>query len=89
MRETVSRVLWPHPQRRDAMAVARRAVGVVTVVGTLVQIVVWLMIAAFSGGPDSPWWLISAVGSATLAVSLWVVDEHGVGLGLRGKGEVR
>jgi hypothetical protein len=89
MRDTVSRVLWPPQQRRDALAVARRVAGVVTVVGTLVQIVVWLVIAAFSGGPDSPWWLISAVGAATLAVSLWVVDEHGVGLGLREDGNAR
>ena len=56
----------------------------VTVVGTLVQIVARPVIAAFSGGPDSPWWLVSALGAATLAVSLWVIDEHGVGLGLRG-----
>jgi hypothetical protein len=76
-----SRLLWPTPQNGTSgrLGAIRRAVGVVTVVGTLIQIVVWLLIAVFSGALDSPWWLFTAAGGAVAAMSLWVIDEHGFG----------
>lgn len=66
------RVLWPDEGRLRSV---RRAVGALAVVGTLIQIVVWLLVAVFSQSLDSPWWLIYASGGATAVASLWIVDE--------------
>ena len=70
-----SRVLWPDGGRLRSM---RRAVGALAIVGTLIQIVVWLLVAVFSQSLDSPWWLLYASGGAAAIASLWIVDEFGV-----------
>jgi len=70
------RVLWPAGDR--GLRAARRAVGVLTVVGTLIQIVVWLLVAVFSRDLDTPWWLFYAAGGAAIVASLWIVDEFGL-----------
>lgn len=68
-------------QRR--LLVARSAIAYFGTVATLVQIVVWLMIAAFSGALDSPWWLwtavpaLAAVGALSIAARWhsWFTEE--------------
>ena len=70
-----TRVLWPDGGRLRSV---RRAVGILAIVGTLIQIVVWLLVAVFSQSLDSPWWLLYGSGGATAIVSLWIVDEFGV-----------
>jgi hypothetical protein len=72
-----SRVLFP-AGGRGGLRAARRSVGVLTVVGTLIQIVIWLLLAVFSGSPDTPWWLYYAAGGAAVIGSLWIVDEFGL-----------
>jgi hypothetical protein len=71
------RILFP-TGGRPGLSTARRAVGVLTVVGTLVQIVVWLLVAVFSRDLDTPWWLYYAAGGAAAIGSLWIVDEFGL-----------
>jgi hypothetical protein len=71
------RVFWPVGGSGKLRAV-RRAVNVLNVIGTLVQIVVWLLISVFNQHLDNPWWLISTVGLAVIAVCLWIVDESGI-----------
>lgn len=45
-----------------------------TLVSTVVQIVVWLMIGII-GGWDAPWWLWSAIPSAFVVFCLWCAAE--------------
>jgi hypothetical protein len=71
------RVLWPEAGTGKLRAV-RRATGVLTVVGTLIQIVVWLLVAVFSRHLDTPWWVFYAVGGAAAITCLWIVDESGM-----------
>lgn len=74
-------VLLPGPASfagTGRLRAVRRVVGVATVVGTLVQIVVWLMIAVFSGSVDTPWWLFTTVGGVVVAVCLWMVEAYGI-----------
>jgi hypothetical protein len=71
------RVLWPEDGTGRLRAV-RRATGVLTVVGTLIQIVVWLLVAVFSHHLDTPWWVFYAAGGAAAVTCLWIVDESGV-----------
>ena len=51
--------------------------GGVWLVGTLVQIMVWLVIAVVNGGPDGPWWLYSAVVGGAVVAGIWAVNESG------------
>lgn len=56
-----------HPVRPDAdpgrrrLLRARQVVALVAAAATLVQVIVWLMIALAGGGLDAPWWLWTAV----------------------------
>jgi hypothetical protein len=70
------RVLWPAGTGR--LRTARRVTGVLTVVGSLVQIVVWLLISVATRHLDSPWWLFTTAGGAVVATSLWIVDASGI-----------
>ena len=70
-------VFWPVGGTGKLRA-ARRATGVVTVVGSLIQIVTWLLISVFSRHLDTPWWLFYTVGGAVVAGCLWIVDESGI-----------
>jgi hypothetical protein len=40
--------------------------------------VVWLLVAVFSRGLDTPWWLYYVAGGAAAIGSLWIVDEFGL-----------
>jgi len=71
------RVLWP-AGGQGGLRAARRVTGVVTVVGSLIQIVIWLLISVFSRHLDTPWWLFYTVGGAVVAGCLWIVDESGI-----------
>ncbi len=53
----------------------RQIAAVAGALATLVQIVIWLMIAVFSGHLDSPWWLTTAVPAAVLVGILTVADR--------------
>ena len=75
--QQIEQFLWP-ADGTTPFRKARRAVGVLTVVGSLVQIVVWLLVAVFSRDLDMPWWLYYTAGGATAVVSLWIVDEFGI-----------
>jgi hypothetical protein len=65
------------------LAVARSAIGYAGLLATLVQVVVWLLIALVSGHLDAPWWLWTTgpAVAALAALSLvrrwhrWYVSE--------------
>ena len=71
-----TRVLWPAAGTGKLRA-ARRVAGALTVVGSLIQIVIWLLVAVFSRHSDSPWWLFYTAGGATVIASLLIVEESG------------
>ncbi len=72
--------VWPDPKPgddgSDRLLTLRRAVGALTVVGTLVQVVIWMLVAVFSGSLDTPWWLFTLAGGATAVLALLLVDAH-------------
>lgn len=76
----LGQAVWPDPRPgddgTDRMLTLRRAVGAVTVVGTLVQVVVWMLVAVFSGSVDTPWWLFSLAGGGTAVLVLLIADAH-------------
>ncbi len=53
----------------------RQIAAVAGTLATLVQIVIWLMIAVISGHLDSPWWLTTAVPAAVLVGILTAADR--------------
>ena len=53
----------------------RQVAAVGGALATLVQIVIWLMIAVISGDLDSPWWLTTAVPVAILVGILTAADR--------------
>lgn len=71
------RVFWPVGGTGTLRAV-RRAVNLLNVIGSLVQVVVWLLISVFTRHLDSPWWLFTTVGLGVIAICLWIVDESGM-----------
>jgi hypothetical protein len=60
-------------QRR--LLVARSVLAYVGLVGTLVQVVVWLMIAVITADLDSPWWLWTTVPAAAGVAALTLADR--------------
>ena len=57
---------------------ARSAIAYLGLVATLVQVVVWLMIALISTHLDSPWWLWTTIPAAVVVGGLSVVRRwHG------------
>lgn len=42
---------------------------------TLIQVTVWLLIGAGTGGLDAPWWLYSTIPGIVIAGVLWTVNE--------------
>jgi hypothetical protein len=57
------------------LLVARSVLAYVGLVGTLVQVVVWLMIAVFTGSLDTPWWLWTTVPAAVGVAVLTLADR--------------
>ena len=53
----------------------RQVAAVAGALATLVQIVIWLMIAVLSGDLDAPWWLTTAVPVAALVGILTAADR--------------
>lgn len=54
------------------------ALGVATALWlamTVVQIVVWIALAAGTGSLDTPWWLYSTVGGGAVVGVLWAINE--------------
>ena len=51
--------------------------GALWLTGTLVQILVWLVIAVVTGGPDGPWWLYSTLAGGAVVGGIWAVNESG------------
>ena len=60
---------------RRRILLARSAVAYGGLVVTLVQIVVWLMIAVLTTSIDSPWWLFTAVPAALAVGVLTLLDR--------------
>jgi uncharacterized membrane protein YhdT len=54
---------------------ARQLALTATVLLTLVQMIIWLMIAIGSGQLDGPWWLWTAAGGAFVVLALSSVDR--------------
>jgi hypothetical protein len=62
----------PHdgdPVRRRLL-LARQIVFVAGAALTLIQVVVWLLVAVLGGGLDVPWWLWTAVPAAAAVAAL-------------------
>jgi hypothetical protein len=53
---------------------ARQAAAVGGALATLVQVIVWLLLAVFGGHLDTPWWLWTPAAAATAVGLLTVVD---------------
>ena len=60
---------------RHRLLTARSVLAYVGLVSTLVQIVVWLMIAVITADPDSPWWLWTTVPAAVGVAALTLADR--------------
>ncbi len=63
----------PGPRRR--LLFVRQVIAIGGTVATLIQIIVWLLLAVFSGHLDTPWWLWTAA-PAALAVGVLTVAER-------------
>ncbi|WP_037063074.1 hypothetical protein [Pseudonocardia acaciae] len=57
------------PARRRLLRI-RQVVAFVGAAATLIQVIVWLMIALLGGGLHEPWWLWTAVPSAAAVAAL-------------------
>lgn len=73
-------VFWPTrpdagPNRRRLLH-ARRLVAAVATTVTLIQVIVWLMIALLGGGLDAPWWLWTAVPSLVVVAALTCAERR-------------
>ena len=66
------------PARRRLL-LARQAVAFVGTSATLVQIIVWLLIALLGGGLAEPWWLWTAVPVAVALAALTGADRRRAG----------
>jgi hypothetical protein len=63
---------------RHRLLVARSVLAYIGLISTLVQIVVWLMIAVITADLDGPWWLWTTVPAAGGVVALTLADRwHG------------
>lgn len=63
---------------RHRLLQARSVLAYVGLVGTLVQIVVWLMVGVITADLDAPWWLWTTVPAAIGVAVLTVADRwHG------------
>lgn len=89
--KALGHLLWPHemraaaglpPRRNDWLATTRWVVTVITVLSTVAQLVVWLMICVIGREIESPWWLWSTVpGIALIGLLSWMLatrDQLGV-----------
>lgn len=72
--EILGPVRAPHGTRRT-IQLARLVCAYGTLLATLVQVVVWLVIAVFTGHLDTPWWLWTAV-PGTVAVGALTLLER-------------
>jgi hypothetical protein len=65
----------PDRSTRQRLLQARRVCAAVGALATLLQVVVWLLIAVVTGRVDSPWWLWTAAPAALLTLSLGLTDR--------------
>ena len=65
----------PRGTVRRRVLLVRSAAAYGGLISTLVQIVIWLTIAVFTGHLDSPWWLWTTVPAAVAVVGLTAVDK--------------
>lgn len=73
--EVLGPVSAPHGSSRRTIQLARLLCAYGTLLATLVQVVVWLMIAVFSGNLDTPWWLWTAVPGAAAVGALTLLER--------------
>jgi hypothetical protein len=73
--EILGPVQAPRGTARRRVLLARSAVAYGGLIAALVQIVVWLTIAVFTGHLDSPWWLWTTVPAAAAVVGLTALDR--------------
>ena len=89
--KALGHLLWPNemrvaagqPTRRnDWLATTRWAASVITVLATVVQLVVWLMICVISQSAEAPWWLWTTVpGVVVIGFLSWMIatrDQLGI-----------
>jgi hypothetical protein len=65
----------PRGSLRRRILLARSFFAYATVVSTLVQLVVWLVIGVFTGHLDTPWWLWTTVPATAVVVGLTLADR--------------
>lgn len=68
--EILAPVTAPPNTIERRLLVARQATALLGVFGTVIQIVVWLMIAVIGGDLDVPWWLWTPVATGLLVGGL-------------------
>jgi len=69
----------PHGTWKRKLLTLRSMVAYGGLLTTLVQVVVWLTIAVFTGHLDSPWWLWTTVPAAAAVVALTALDRWRTG----------